>query len=183
MTAGRVSFRQALSDIATGLGSHVDEATLQRLCDERTRTKTAPFTPVEPQVLEVLDYLRSRAVRLGVISNCFAEDVAAWPHSTLASRCDSALFSFDVGLAKPDPTIYVQATRQLGVDVSETWFVGDGADDELSGAAQAGLRAFKALWFLRRWPHFRDEPCAAASIANVEDVVSLVDQVMGPPRA
>jgi FMN phosphatase YigB (HAD superfamily) len=181
VTAGQVSFGRALSDIATSLGSHVDELTLQRLCDQRSRTKAEPFTPIEPQVLVVLDYLRSRDVRLGVISNCFAEDVAAWPRCSLASRVDCALFSFDTGLAKPDPAIYLEATRRLRVDVSDTWFIGDGADEELPGAGQAGLRAFKALWFLKRWPHYRDEPGAAASIARIEDVVGLVDQAIGPP--
>jgi HAD superfamily hydrolase (TIGR01549 family) len=181
VTVGQVSFRRALSDIATRLGSHPDEVTVQRLCNERTRAKTEPFTQIEDQVLMSIDYLRSRNLRLGVISNCFAEDVAAWPESPLASRFDCTVFSFEVGLAKPDPQIYLQATRRLRVEVRDTWFIGDGADEELSGAAQAGLRAFRALWFLRRWPHFREEPCSAPSIASVEDVVSLVEQVIGPP--
>ena len=153
VTLGRLSFRQALSDIATELGGHAEAATLQRMCDERIRVKAEALTEVEPQVLVMLDALRSRDVRLGVISNCFAEDVAAWPKCPLASRFDCSVLSFEVGLAKPDPEIYVEATRRLHVDVSEAWFVGDGADDELLGAEKAGLRAFRALWFLKRWPH------------------------------
>jgi putative hydrolase of the HAD superfamily len=181
VTVGGVSFRRALSDIATKLGSHAEEATLQRLCNERTRAKAEPFAQIDHQVLTIIDYLRRRDLRLGVISNCFAEDVAAWPQCSLASRFDCTVFSFEVGLAKPDPEIYVEATRRLRVDVSETWFIGDGAHEELSGAEQAGLRAFRALWFVRRWPHFREEPCSAASVATVEDVVNLVEQVIGPP--
>jgi putative hydrolase of the HAD superfamily len=61
-------------------------------------------------------------------------------------------------LAKPDPAIYIEATRRLQVDACHTWFIGDGGSDELTGAMQAGLRAFRALWFLRRWPHVREEP-------------------------
>jgi putative hydrolase of the HAD superfamily len=180
VTVGRVSFRRALSDSAASLGSHVDEATLQRLCDERARTKADPFTTIEHQVLMVLDDLRRRDLRLGVVSNCCAEDVTAWPQCPLVSRVDCVLFSFDVGLAKPDPRIYEEAARRLHVDVSEAWFIGDGADEELSGAEQAGLRAFKALWFLKRWPHFREGPNAAASLADIEDVVPLVQQAIGP---
>jgi FMN phosphatase YigB (HAD superfamily) len=88
------------------------------------------------------------------------------------------VFSCEVGLAKPDPHIYVEAVRRLQVDVSETWFIGDGGDDELSGTERAGLRAFKALWFLRRWPHFRDEACSANTFATVEEVVALADQML-----
>ena len=181
VTAGRVSFRRALSDIATRLGSHVEEVILDHLCNERTRAKAEPFAQIEHQVLTIIDYLRSRELRLGVVSNCFEEDVAAWPYCSLASRFDSAVFSFEVGLAKPDPEIYLEATRRLRVDVSDTWFIGDGTHEELSGAEQAGLRPFRALWYLRRWPHFREERCSAASVATVEDVVGLVEQVIGPP--
>jgi putative hydrolase of the HAD superfamily len=181
VTVGLVSFRQALSDIASRLGTHADEGTLQRLCNERTSAKALPFREIEDQVLTAIDYLRSRDLRLGVISNCCAEDVAEWPRCSLASRFGCAVFSFEVGLAKPDPEIYIEATRRLRVEVSDTWFIGDGADAELSGATQAGIRAFKALWFLRRWPHFREERWSSAIIERVEDVVCHVDAVIGLP--
>jgi putative hydrolase of the HAD superfamily len=181
VTVGQLSFRQALEDITTALGCRADDATLQRLCDERTRTKAAAFAQIEPQVLMMIDILRRRNLRLGVISNCCAEDVAAWPQCSLVSRFDCAVFSFEVGLAKPDPDIYMEAVRRLGVDASDAWFIGDGGNDELSGAGQAGLRAFKALWFLRRWPHFREEPRSAATFATVDEVVALATQALRLP--
>jgi HAD superfamily hydrolase (TIGR01509 family) len=145
VTLGHLTFRQALRDVATYLGSRVEDATLQRLCDERIRAKATAFQPIEPEVLGMIEQLRSRHLRLGLISNCFAEDVVAWPACSLAAHFDCAIFSFEVGLAKPDPKIYAEAARRLQTSAAETWFVGDGMDDELSGAAQAGLRAFRAL--------------------------------------
>jgi FMN phosphatase YigB (HAD superfamily) len=180
VTVGQLSFRQALRDIATGLGSQVDDGTLQRVYEERVRVKGYAFADIEHQVLVMLDDLRSRNLRLGVISNCFAEHVATWPASALASRVDCTVFSFDVGLAKPDPRIYLEATRRLNVDVSETWFVGDGGDGELTGAEQAGLRAFRAVWFLKRWPHFREEPRSGVSLASLGDLVTLVEHTLAP---
>jgi FMN phosphatase YigB (HAD superfamily) len=180
VTVGQLSFRQALRDIATGLGSQADDGTLQRVYEERVRVKGDPFADIEHQVLMMLDHLRSRNLRLGVISNCFAEHVAAWPASGLASRVDCTVFSFDVGFAKPDPRIYLEATRRLNVDVSDTWFVGDGADGELTGAEQAGLRAFRAVWFLKRWPHFREEPRSGVSLASLDDLATLVEHALAP---
>jgi FMN phosphatase YigB (HAD superfamily) len=171
VTTGQVSFRQALTDVATALGGQADAAVLERVCDERTGTKARAFAHVEPEVLTMLDDLRSRNLRLGVISNCFAEDVTAWPRSPLAARVDCAVFSCEAGLAKPDSGIYEEALRRLAVDASDAWFIGDGQDDELAGAERGGLRAFKALWFLRRWPHYREEDFPVASFSNVEDVV------------
>ena len=182
VTVGRMSFRQALSEIATRLGSHVDEATLQRLSDRRLRTKAEPFRHIDDQVLTMIDYLRSRKIRLGVISNCFAEDVVEWMQCSLASSFDCTVFSFEVGLAKPDPEIYREAARRLKVDASDSWFISDGGQDELSGAEQAGLRSFKALWFLKRWPHYREEPGSSPSFATIEEVLSLVEREIGSHR-
>jgi HAD superfamily hydrolase (TIGR01509 family) len=177
---GRVSFRQALYDIATALGGQAPDVTLQYLCNQRIRAKAEPFTQIERPIIAMLDDLRQRDLRLGVISNCFAEDVTSWPDCPLAPRFDTALFSWQAGMAKPDPEIYREATRRLGVSADETWFIGDGADDELPGAERAGLRAFRALWFLRRWPHFQQQP-GSAGVARVEDIVRLVDRATGPP--
>ena len=33
----------------------------------------------------MIGHLRSRGLRLGIVSNCFAEDVATWPNSLLAT--------------------------------------------------------------------------------------------------
>ena len=178
---GRVSFGQALRDITTTLGSHADDATLQRICDERVRAKAKPLAHVEHRILMMLDYLRGRNVRLGIVSNCFAEDVAAWSQCSLASYfgCTRVLVRSRRRQAG-SRDLYAEATRRLGVAASDTWFVGDGAQEELSGAEQAGLRAFRALWFLRRWPHFKDEPSSAASLASVDDFVALLEQSIRP---
>ena len=60
---------------------------------------------------------------------------------------DASVFSFDIGAAKPDPGIYLEATRRLRVEPGNAVFVGDGADDELVGAERAGLRPAQAAWF------------------------------------
>jgi HAD superfamily hydrolase (TIGR01549 family) len=180
VTVGGLSFRQALSDILARLGRPAENPSLQHLCDERVRTKTEPFEQIEDQILIMLDQLRNRGIRLGVVSNCFAEDVVAWPHSSLAARFDCTIFSFEVGLAKPDPEIYREATRRLQVDVFHTWFIGDGGNEELSGAKQADLRPFRATWFLRRGPHFREEFGPIANVATVGEIVKLVERAIGP---
>jgi FMN phosphatase YigB (HAD superfamily) len=44
------------------------------------------------------------------------------------------------------------------VTPQQALFVGDGADEELEGAHAAGLAAFRALWFVSRWPHATIQP-------------------------
>jgi putative hydrolase of the HAD superfamily len=105
------------------------------------------FQRFDPVAFGVLCQLGNLGCRLAVVSNCFAEDVEAWPRCPAAECFDTAVFSFEVGTAKPEPHIYLEAIERLGVDVSNTVFIGDGGDDELLGAERAGLRAAQATWF------------------------------------
>jgi putative hydrolase of the HAD superfamily len=112
--------------------------------------KAAVLRDVEPDVLAAVEALRERGLRLALITNSFAEDVAGWDSSPLHPFFDVALFSCVAGLAKPDARIYLLACRNLDIAPAHTLFIGDGADDELAGARRAGVSACQALWFLAR---------------------------------
>jgi putative hydrolase of the HAD superfamily len=88
---------------------------------------------------ETMTQLRDRGVKLGLITVCSEEVPAAWPESELAGLFDAETFSSDCGLIKPDPEIYLTTARVLGVDPADAMFVGDGANDELGGAARVGM--------------------------------------------
>jgi putative hydrolase of the HAD superfamily len=90
-------------------------------------------------LVETLDELRARGIRVGLISNCTEEVADVWPETSFARLFDVAVFSATAGLAKPDPAIYRLAARELGVEPSECVFVGDGANDELRGARDVGM--------------------------------------------
>jgi putative hydrolase of the HAD superfamily len=105
--------------------------------------------------LEALHDIRRMGVKIGVISNCAPEEVAAWSTSALPACCDDAVFSCQVGCAKPGADIYRLACRRLGVVPNDAIFVGDGGSDELEGAAGVGMAAYQATWFLDQWPAWR----------------------------
>jgi putative hydrolase of the HAD superfamily len=88
---------------------------------------------------ETMAQLRERGVKLGLITVCSEEVPAAWPETELAGLFDAETFSSDSGLMKPDPEIYLTTARALGVDPADAMFVGDGANDELGGAARVGM--------------------------------------------
>jgi putative hydrolase of the HAD superfamily len=150
---GRCSFRDTLAQIARTLGGTLDHTLLDQLRSERVAQKAAVLRSVDADVLATLDDLRAAGLKLAVVTNCFAEDVAAWDSSPLRAYFDVTVFSCAVGLAKPDSEMYLLACRELHVSPTRALFIGDGGDDELPGARAAGLRADRALWFLSRWPH------------------------------
>jgi HAD superfamily hydrolase (TIGR01509 family) len=169
---GQLSFAGALTEISTTVAGTVDAAAIQRACDQRIREKAAAYAQIDEEVAALIDELRGCGIALAVISNCFQEDVLEWPTCPLARGFQSALFSCAEGVAKPDPDIYLRATRRLGVEPATAVFIGDGGDNELAGAERAGVRAFRALWFtgdrLRdRWPE-------TPRLSNRQDVLKLV---------
>jgi putative hydrolase of the HAD superfamily len=116
-----------------GVEADVDELVGWRL--ELTRRALVP----RPGLLATLTELRRRDLRVGLVSNCTEEVADAWPETSFASLFDRAVFSATAGLAKPDPEIYRVAADGLGVEPDDCLFVGDGANDELRGARDAGM--------------------------------------------
>ena len=76
-----------------------------------------------------------------LISNCSEEVSATWNSTPFAPLVDTAVLSYDVRLAKPDPRIYQMAVEGLGVAAEECLYVGDGTSNELSGASKTGMTA------------------------------------------
>jgi putative hydrolase of the HAD superfamily len=170
---GEISFREALTEVSTTLIGAVDASAVQRVCEQRIREKAAAYARNDGEVAALISELREHGLRLGVVSNCFAEDVLAWSTWPLADAFQCTVFSFAEGVAKPDPEIYLRAVHRLGVRPATAMFIGDGGDNELAGAEEAGLRALRATWFLNRRPPFQSEGVGLRLVSR-QDVVKLV---------
>jgi putative hydrolase of the HAD superfamily len=59
----------------------------------------------------------------------------------LAEYFDAVVVSGDLGIAKPDPSIFEHALEQLGVDAADAVMVGDSMSKDVEGALAAGMRA------------------------------------------
>jgi HAD superfamily hydrolase (TIGR01509 family) len=101
------------------------------------------ITPI-PDVLEVLTALKPR-YRLGVISNTVgsgdAELAEALERAGIRRLIDALVTSRDFGKAKPDPAIYAEGARRLGVSLGATLMVGDRLETDVAGALNAGIPA------------------------------------------
>jgi putative hydrolase of the HAD superfamily len=159
MTA-TVDFREILREACRAADLVIDQRVdkiIESLHVQRLAAKAKPFLAVDRRVLAMLARLRTEGFKLGVLSNCAVEEVAAWPDSPLASWFDDVVFSYQVGFAKPDPRIYGRVCDGLGVTADRVTFVGDGGSDELAGARRAGMTPYRARWFLDQWPQqYRD---------------------------
>lgn len=100
------------------------------------------------EALDFLGGLTKTGLRLGILSNTVPSDARFWPRSPLAGFFAAAVFSHEVGRAKPDPEAYRVVLSRLGADASSSAFVGNGGHDELAGAKRLG---FGRVIFMRRF--------------------------------
>lgn len=101
-------------------------------------------TRLHPDVLPTLEALRRRAdLPLALVSNASCGVLDLFEALGLAPYFDATLWSFRVGVVKPDPAIYRAACEALGVRPDECVFVGDGNASELDGARAVGMRAVR----------------------------------------
>jgi HAD superfamily hydrolase (TIGR01662 family) len=95
-----------------------------------------------PDALEVLTALKPH-YRLGVISNTVGsgdgELAEALQKAGIRHLIDALVTSRDFGKAKPDPAIYAEGARRLGVSLDQTLMVGDRLDTDVAGALNAGI--------------------------------------------
>lgn len=89
--------------------------------------------------LETLAQIRSKGLKVGVVTVCGGEIPPLWDDTAFAPLVDTVVFSCKEGLSKPDPRIYLRACENLAVDSKHCLYVGDGSCTELAGAAAVGM--------------------------------------------
>jgi putative hydrolase of the HAD superfamily len=103
-----------------------------------------PHTFTDKQVRPLWEGLRKRGVRVGVLSNTI------WPreyHRGVFERdgvldlIDADIYSSELDWTKPHPEAFRAAAAALGVDPSETVYVGDRPFEDIHGSQLAGMRA------------------------------------------
>lgn len=118
------------------------EAEIDDILEEVERGREELRMELFPEVLEVLEALRSAGVPMAICSNwdwSLDDQVAAlgvndyFSVITCSARC---------GFWKPHPAIFELAVRALGVDPSGVVFVGDNYRNDIEPARRAGMRAF-----------------------------------------
>jgi putative hydrolase of the HAD superfamily len=98
----------------------------------------------------LLEALRARGLKLGIVSNAFDPPVLLrrdFGRLGITERVDAAVFASEAGVRKPHPAIFERALDELGVAAERTLFVGDSLATDLGGAAALGMRTCQALWF------------------------------------
>ncbi|MGH3131135.1 MAG: HAD family hydrolase, partial [Gaiellaceae bacterium] len=148
-TIDEVEYPGLVRDLLRDFGVDVSDGELARFLEaEHIVWDAARTLGAESHAL--LESLRARGLRLGLVSNAFdpgwllRRDLELMG---LAERLDVAVFSSEVGKRKPHPLIFERALEALGVAPEHALFVGDRLYEDVRGAGELGMRTVQALWF------------------------------------
>lgn len=120
------SYQELLMALCRAAGHTPNRSVIAELTLERSLMTPRPFEGIEPEIVDLVQGLRSRGFRLAVVTNVSEMDLAPWPNCRLAPFFEVIIPSFRVGTLKPDPHIYEEGLRALDVRSEEAIFVGDG---------------------------------------------------------
>ena len=118
--------------------------------------------------VRVLEYL-SRNHLLFAVSNASEYTLGYLERLNIKHFFSEVVLSCDVACMKPDPTIYQVAQQRARCRPEDICFVGDGGDEELRGARQAG---FFTVLLDRKLPH------TAHARPHADRVVEHLGQLM-----
>ncbi|KXT76248.1 2-haloalkanoic acid dehalogenase [Streptococcus sp. DD10] len=131
-----------------------------------------------------LDFLKSKGVKMGVITNGPTEHQLKKvkklglydyiePHCVIVSQA--------TGFQKPEKEIFNLAAEQFGMNPETTLYVGDSYDNDVQGAVNGG---WHAMWFNHRGRTLKDniEPIFDLEIDNFEQLYGAVKVLFDLPN-
>jgi putative hydrolase of the HAD superfamily len=148
-TMEEVEYPGLVRSLLGDFGIEVSDEELNRFLEAEHRA-WAPARRLGATTHALLEALRARDIRLGLVSNAF--DPGWLLHRDLddmgvGERLDFAVFSSELGKRKPHPDIFRRALEALGVAPEEAVFVGDRLYEDVRGAGELGMTTVQALWF------------------------------------
>jgi len=142
-------------------------------CSDRYAGYRAELLALLPGARELLEALRERGCKLGIVSNGFASthhrkiDVLG-----LRPLVDGIFLADEMGMLKPDPGVFAHACRALECVPERTAMVGDRYDRDVLGAQAAGL--FSVLLDVHAIPLPAGGPAPDAVVTTLSEVLGVL---------
>ena len=148
---------------------------LKMIMEKRVRYKREVFEHMHPEIIQLLETLKSQGYKIGLISNCHSEEAMVIKQSILYPYFDAVCLSYDEGIKKPDRRIFERCMERLSVEAAECVYVGDGGSRELEAAREIGMHPVQAVWYLKDGtiqPTGRME-----EFANIENPLGVIEMI------
>lgn len=133
------------------------------------------FTVLMDGAKEVLSELRSRGLKLGIITNgSLRSQQAKIDRVMLRDYVDSIIVSGGVHIEKPNPRIFELALQELEIaDPGHAWYVGDHPTNDIRGAQSAGLHT---IWLEGFMPWAEKGIVPDDQIGSLRQIITWLDR-------
>lgn len=112
----------------------------------RIYRETKPVLSLYPDGEEFLERLEKRQIKTGLITDGNAQVQRNKIRALgLDRRLDVVLASYDLGLRKPDPGVYVYCLEKLGCGPEEAVYIGDNPLKDFIGARKLGMKTVRII--------------------------------------
>ena len=124
-----------------------DDAGLATKIGQRYRDLRDEGIALFPDSIATLEVLRSRGVRLALLTNgSAAGQRAKIERFDLARHFDCVCVEGELGWGKPDERVYVHALKSLNVEPEHVWMVGDNLEWDVAAPMRLGITG---IWYDR----------------------------------
>jgi putative hydrolase of the HAD superfamily len=139
LSVGQISITEAFAQILQACGVE-PRAGLVRAMADKSRELLLLAGRLYDDVLPFLRTLRSRGIKIAIVSNCDENTRDLLVELGVAALADALVLSNEVGAVKPTAQIYQYALDELGVTAEAALFVDNNATF-CAGAAALGIHA------------------------------------------
>lgn len=162
----RALMMRAMPDSASDDEKEAALAEWKSRYQEFGRRKTVPY----PNIIEMLEGLKSKGVKLGVLSNKFDAAVKDLAGFYFPATFDVAKGESPTCPRKPDPTGLLASIQKIGLNPSQVAYIGDSAGD-MKTAKAAGAMAIGVSWGYQTV----DRLVSAGADMVIDDPLAILD--------
>lgn len=106
-TIGKQTLEETIEQILRQTGKYSEE-TFQTIISGRKAAKADCFCHLHPEIIPMLQTLKEKKIKIGLISNCYSEEAVLIRESQLFPYFDQSCLSYELGMKKPDPGIFLK---------------------------------------------------------------------------
>lgn len=128
---------------------------------------TAP-SPLFVGSLEVLKYLSEAGLKLGILSAASTQRVRTFVERHQLGDYVQLQMGVDQGISKPDPALFLQACKKLGVEPSATLMVGDSSGDIEMARSAGAAGCIGICWVPGKVAHLQAADVAIAQLDEIQ---------------
>lgn len=162
----RALMMRAMPDSASDDKKEAALAEWKSRYQEFGRRKTVPY----PNIIEMLEGLKLKGVKLGVLSNKFDAAVKDLAGFYFPATFDVAKGESPTCPRKPDPTGLLASIQEIGLNPSQVAYIGDSAGD-MKTAKAAGAMAIGVSWGYQTV----DRLVSAGADMVIDDPLAILD--------